>query len=271
MLGYTGQHCGQPCLSKEILNISFGFYSGGQHGEIVGDFGRTDHFPITGGVRQSCVVSPRLFCVVLEIATRKWTHAFGQAGIDFMDGGPNELDLRFADDILILARLRQDLGQLIDSLMIHLEQVGLLLNAERTVVVTNEAQPPQFLATTADCKLQSCSGMSVLHVDSRGDTITTIDFEYHLQQVSIFSANRWILLDRSVSISKRLTYFNAVVSPVASFGSGHRAIYNSQLATLDVQFRFFNSTLLNKKLPKTQASKKIQPYTRDLKCKLYLI
>ena len=50
-------------------------------------------------------------------------------------------------------------------------------------------------------------------------------------------ANRWILLDRSVSISKRLKYFNAVVSSVACFGSGHRATYNSQLATLDVHFR----------------------------------
>ena len=51
-----------------------------------------------------------------------------------------------------------------------------------------------------------------------------------------FYANRWILLDRSVSMSKRLKYFNAVVSFVACFGSGHRAIYNSQLATLDVHF-----------------------------------
>ena len=30
----------------------------GQHGEIVGDFGRSDQFPITGGVRQGCVLSP---------------------------------------------------------------------------------------------------------------------------------------------------------------------------------------------------------------------
>ena len=43
--------------------------------------------------------------------------------------------------------------------------------------------------------------------------------------------------DRSVSISKRIKYFNAVVSSVACFGSGHRAIYNSQLPTLDVQLR----------------------------------
>ena len=71
-----------------------------------------------------------------------------------------------------------------------------------------------------------------------GTQLQHIDLEYHLLQTSnCFYANRWILLDRSVSISKRLKYFNAVVSSCVCFGSGHRAIYNSQLATLDVQFR----------------------------------
>ena len=37
--------------------------------------------------------------------------------------------------------------------MIHLEQVGLLLNGEKTVVLTNEAQPPPFLATDSGVKL----------------------------------------------------------------------------------------------------------------------
>ena len=81
---------------------------------------------------------------------RKWRHAVGQAGIDLMDGGPNLLDLRFADDIIIFARSRHELGQLVDSLTIHLEQVGLLLNADKTVVLTNEAQLPQFLQRMAD-------------------------------------------------------------------------------------------------------------------------
>ena len=65
-----------------------------------------------------------------------------------------------------------------------------------------------------------------------------VDLEYHLQQAAkIFYANRWILLDRNVSLSKRLKYFDAVVSSVACLGSGHKAIYNSQLATLEVHFR----------------------------------
>ena len=42
-----------------------------------------------------------------------------------------------------------------------------------------------------------------------GTQLQHIDLEYHLPQASIFFyANPWILLDRSVSISKRLKYFN---------------------------------------------------------------
>jgi len=85
---------------------------------------------------------------------RKWKHAVAKAGIDLMDGGPDLLYLRFADDILIFASSRHELGQLIGSMMIHLEQVGLLLNAQKTVVRTNEAQPPPFLPADS-------SGMSV--------------------------------------------------------------------------------------------------------------
>ena len=67
----------------------------GQHAEIVSDFGQSNQFPIAGGVRQGCVLTPRLFCAVLEFAMRKWKHAVGQAGIDLLDGGPNLLDLTF--------------------------------------------------------------------------------------------------------------------------------------------------------------------------------
>ena len=169
----------------------------GQHGEIVGNFGQNDQFLITGS----------------------------------------------ADDIIICARSRHGLGQLAASLTIHLEQVGLLLNADTTVVLTNEAQPPPILATDGGLKLailQRNVGPKWLGcmLADEGSQSQHIDLEYHLQQASkSFCANRWILLDRSVSISKRLKYFNAVVSSVACFGSGHRAIYNSQLATLDVHFR----------------------------------
>ena len=38
----------------------------GQCGEVVGDMGQSSKFNITGGVRQGRVLSPRMFCSVLQ-------------------------------------------------------------------------------------------------------------------------------------------------------------------------------------------------------------
>ena len=56
-------------------------------------------FDIKRGVRQGCVLSPRILCTVLEMAMGMWRRMVGRLG----DGGPTLLELRFADDILIFA------------------------------------------------------------------------------------------------------------------------------------------------------------------------
>ena len=121
----------------------------GQCGEVVGDMGQNSKFNITGGVRQGCVLSPRLFCSVLQWEMREWRAEVGNVGFDLMDGGPNLFDLRFADDILVFGRSRVEAGSLLDALVKHLDRVGLRSNPDKTVVITNEAQPPHTFRTTA--------------------------------------------------------------------------------------------------------------------------
>ncbi len=153
-----------------------------------------------------------------------------------MDGHPNFLDLCFADDIIILAQSRVD----------QLDRVGLLLNADKAVVITNEAQLPQTRTTKPGPILtvlprdpgQKWLGCSML--TSRGSEVQDVDLQYHLQQASkLFHMNQRILQDRNVSIIKRLPYFKSVVSSVACFAGGYRAIYNQHLARLDCHFRKF--------------------------------
>ena len=71
-----------------------------QLGEVMGEWGKSRSFSITGGVRQGCVLSPRLFTAVLEWALRQWRTEIGNAGFDLGDALDNLVDLRFADDIL---------------------------------------------------------------------------------------------------------------------------------------------------------------------------
>lgn len=50
---------------------------------------------------------------------------------------------------LIFAQSRVEARDCLDVLVKQLDRVGLVLNPEKTVVVTNEAQPPQTVKTTA--------------------------------------------------------------------------------------------------------------------------
>ena len=76
----------------------------GQSGEVRGNWGSSRNFPITSGVRQGCVLSPRLFSAVLQWAMKSWRRDASLKGFDSGDGQPELLDLRFADDILLFAK-----------------------------------------------------------------------------------------------------------------------------------------------------------------------
>ncbi len=111
-----------------------------------------------------------------------------------MDKAPTLLDLHFADNILIFARSRKELGHLVGSLMIHWEQVGSVFNAEEAVRLTNEAQAPSIFARDGGLRLtilqrnvgQKWLGYMLTAARSQSQNI---DFEYHLHPV-YFYANR---------------------------------------------------------------------------------
>ena len=217
----------------------------GQFGEVIGSSGRSRKFNITGGVRQGCVMSPRLFCAVLQFAMRKWRLKVGDLGFDLLDGMPHLIDLRFADDILLFARSALEVGKLLDSLVAELSEVGLVLNADKTVVLTTQSQPPSTITTDHGITLRVLSGNVAQKwlgcmLSAYGSEQKCLDLQYHLQQAAqSYHANKWILEDRRVPISQRLRYFDAVVSSVACFAGGHRTIYQEHIQTLDLHFRKF--------------------------------
>ena len=64
------------------------------------------------------------------------------------------------------------------------------------------------------------------------------DITYHLQAAArAFHSNKWIFLDKNVSINSKLKLFEATVTPIACFAAGHRSIRQHDLHILDVEFR----------------------------------
>ena len=96
--------------------------------------------------------------------------------------------------------------------MINLEQVGLLLNAEKTVVLTNAAQPPPILATNGGIRLtilqgnvgQKWLGCMLTAAGSQSQIITTGGF-YWTEAFPFPNANffsfflRWFHLSRALA------------------------------------------------------------------------
>lgn len=192
-------------ISKHLICVLQLLYHD-QCGEILGDWGRSREFHIRAGVRQGCVLSPRLFCSVLQLAMRKWRGNTGLVGFDLLDGLPWLVDLRFADDILLFGRDRAEVSSILDSLIVHLEEVGLMVNEDKTVVLTSEAQPPDFLSTPGGLSLKVFHG-NMCHkwlgcmLTATGSVNQSVDARYHLQQAcKAYHANKWALQDKKVSI-----------------------------------------------------------------------
>ena len=214
-----------------------------QKGQIITKQHTSREFDIKAGVRQGCVLSPRLFSCVLEVALKKWREQLQDGGLDLGDGGIPLLDLRFADDILLFATSSVEAARMVDALVTCLKEVGLALNASKTKILTTQAQPGktvtiqnglemEILDATRAHKWLGCL-LSTLNAGNR-----EADLDFRLQAASkAFYANKWILCDENVSLKSRIKFFDSVVTSVVRFGAGQRKLYKSELRKLDVHCR----------------------------------
>lgn len=77
----------------------------------------------------------------------------GNAGVDFQDGKRTLVDLSFADDILLFAKMFEETQFLLAELVIRLAQVGLQLSVRKTRILTTQSQ--------SRCLYTSMAGMHV--------------------------------------------------------------------------------------------------------------
>ena len=135
------------------------------------------------------VLSPRLFCAALQFAMRTWKLKVGDLGFDLLDGMPHLIDLRFADDILFFPRSAMEVGKLLDSLVAELSEVGLVVNADKTMM-------PLTITIDHGITLRVLSGNVVekwfgCMFAAGGSEQNCLDLQYHLQQAAkAYHANK---------------------------------------------------------------------------------
>ena len=97
--------------------------------------GTTDCFQIGRGVRQGCILSPCLFNFYAEYIMRNTELEEAQAGIKI--AGRNINNLRYADDITLMAESEEELKCLLMKVKEESEKVGLKLNIQKTKIMAS--------------------------------------------------------------------------------------------------------------------------------------
>ncbi|XP_047482513.1 uncharacterized protein LOC125034655 [Penaeus chinensis] len=101
-------------------------------------YGLTDSFNIGQGVCQGCILSSHLFNVYSEKIMRDALDGFeGTIKV----GGRNVTNLRYADDIVLIAGSMLELEDLITRVKLASEQAGLMLNTQKTKVMKMAGDP----------------------------------------------------------------------------------------------------------------------------------
>ena len=105
----------------------------GQEATVRTGHGTTDWFQIGKGVRQGCILSPRLFNSYAEYIMRNARLEEAQAGIKI--AGRNINNLRYADDTTLMAESKEELQSLL--MKKESEKVGLKLNIQKMKIIAS--------------------------------------------------------------------------------------------------------------------------------------
>ena len=107
----------------------------GQEATVRTGHGTTDWFQIGKGVRQVYRLSPCLFNLYVEYIMRNAGLEEAQAGIKI--AGRNINNLRYADDITLMAKSEEELKSSLKKMKEESEKVGLKLSIQKTKIIAS--------------------------------------------------------------------------------------------------------------------------------------
>ena len=115
---------------EKLVRLLESLYNGTMSAVRV-DGGLTEWFLTVVGVMQGCILSPLLFSVLLEVVMAL---ALDKCGLGVLVSGTCISDLRFADDISLLASSESELQQLVDRVHTTSSRFGLVVSGAKSEV-----------------------------------------------------------------------------------------------------------------------------------------
>ncbi len=174
----------------------------------------SEWFQVKKGVRQGCVLSPYLFNIVAEMAMREALDGF-KGG--FKLGGRTLTNLRYADDIVLIASTEKELQDLLDRIIRTGHRFGLKLNIQKTKVMRLGGGTVNI--TVEREKLEQVSDFTYLGFEITDNSECRKEIRNRLGLgCAVISRLNTIWKNKDVTVSTKKRLVQALIWPVATYG-----------------------------------------------------
>eukprot|EP00112_Aurelia_sp_Birch-Aquarium-sp1_P026756 Seg970.1 transcript_id=Seg970.1/GoldUCD/mRNA.D3Y31 product="Retrovirus-related Pol polyprotein from type-2 retrotransposable element R2DM" pseudo=true protein_id=Seg970.1/GoldUCD/D3Y31 len=195
-------------------------------------YGNTEWFKINKGVRQGCILSPYLFNLYSENMIR-------MAGLEEIEhgiriGGRNINNLRYADDITLLAETEEGLKMLLNRVKQESEKVGLRLNIKKTKVMVTSSELEDFIIGDEDETVEAVDSFIFLgaKIERDGGCTPEIIRRIAMGKTAMTGLHR-VMKDKEISMHTKVRLVKALVFPVMMYGCESWTITKSERRKID--------------------------------------
>ena len=199
-------------------------------------------FPITKGTKQGDPISPLIFNAVLEDVMRKVKCKWGKRkyGMSLQPELEEHLtNLRFADDILLIARTLPQIKQMLADMAEECAKVGLSLHQEKTKILHNDMGYGRHVsrAKVGDMEIEVLGEAGSTMYLGRLLSLTNpheTELQHRIKKAwAKFGTYREELTNKSVPLKLRCKLFHTVVSPTMLYGCSSWVLTTSRKQQLN--------------------------------------
>ena len=180
-------------------------------------YGLTEWLEIGQGVRQGCIISPHLFNIYADAIMRNALENFeGSVTV----GGHKLTNLRYADDVVLIAGALEELQGLIDRVRLESEKVGLFLSTKKAKVMKVQQNPSDGGIVIDRETVETVTKFKYLGAifTSNGDDSTEVKRRLCIAKNATVALGK-IWKDKNISLATKKQVLQTLVFPIASYGA----------------------------------------------------
>jgi len=177
----------------------------------------TEWFSVTVGVRQGCNLSPYLFNLILEAMMKE---ALKNLDVGVAISGQVTSNLRFADDIDLVAESPQQLQDITNKVHASSKRFGLKINEKKTKTMTIGKTHEDIKILLDNTQLEQVTSFVYLGSQITEDAECEQDIKRRagLGSAMVGKLNK-IWRSRSISLQTKVKVYETLVIPVFMYGS----------------------------------------------------